>query len=430
MLYEDQTKAVGEIVSWHDSSKPYHILNGPAGVGKTHVIDELLRSIPRIKPLLLAPTHKAVNNFRDKVHGEYEYKTVSSALGIRPVDEGKDLVFKHTQLSPIWGKTNLCIIDEGGMLDESHLDILTGIGTKILYVSHGSQLPPVKKNRSVHDKCISPVYLKGYSQSELWIPKRNVGALWDFCNLVERKIYDKNIALPTTYDIGRETLEALLTESKDAFQAGTMKFALWSNENVTKYNARIREGIFGKVFEKYIPGDLIVVTKSFVSLEFLDSLGEKQVLANMNIGQDIYTDTDCKVVHCRQVIVKLNKVLALQCYKITVDSAVEGRFTIFEMLHKDDYKRVADYYEHIAWNMKTKEAKDKAYKVRAQLLSVFTQVKHFYASTCHRLQGSSIDNVIVGTMDIAKNSNVVERAKLDYVATSRARNNLYRYKGL
>lgn len=430
MLYEDQIQAVKEIIPWHDSSKPYHILNGPAGVGKTHVIDELLRSIPRIKPLLLAPTHKAVNNFRDKVHGEYEYKTVASALGIRPVDEGRDLVFKHTQISPIWGKTNLCIIDEAGMLDDQHLNILTGIGTKILFVGHGSQLPPVKKNRSVHDKCISPVYQKGYSQSELWIPKRNVGVLWDFCNLVEKKIYNKEIIIPTNYDIGRDALEELLTESKNAFQEGSMKFALWSNECVTKYNARIRESIFGKVFEKYIPGDLIVVTKSFISIEFLEVLSEKKILENLNIGQDIYTDTDCKVVHCRMVEVKLNKILALQCYKITVDSPIEGRFTIFELLHKDDYKRIADYYEHIAWSYKTKEAKDKAYKVRAQLLSVFTQVKHFYASTCHRLQGSSIDSIIVGTMDIAKNSNVVERAKLDYVATSRAKNNLYRYRGL
>lgn len=430
MLYEDQIQVVKEIITWHDSSRAYHILNGSAGVGKTFVIDELLRNIPRIKPLLIAPTHKAVYNFRDKVHGDYEYKTVASALGIRPVDEGRDLVFKHTQVSPVWGKTNLCIADECGMLDEQHLEILTGIGTKILFVGHGSQLPPVKKNRSVHDKCISPVYQKGYSQSELYLPKRNVGALWEFCNLVEQKIYDNEVVLPDTYDIGRNALEELLNESKYSFAEGKTKFALWSNDAVTKYNDRIREGIFGKVFEKYIPGDLIIVTKSFTSIEFLEVLSEKDILNSPNIGQDIYTDTDCRVVHCRNVEVKLNKVLKIQCYKITVDSSVEGRFTIFELLHKDDYKRISDYYEHIAWSYKTKEAKDKAYRVRAQILSVFTQVKHFYASTCHRLQGSSIDNIIVGTMDIAKNSNAVEKAKLDYVATSRAKTNLYRYKGL
>jgi hypothetical protein len=433
MLYPDQIQATKEIVTWWSSCKQFHILNGPGGVGKSHLVDSLLGSLPLAKVLLLAPTHKALYNLRSKTHGEYEFRTVASALGIRPVDEGKGLKFKHVAISPIWGQVNLAVVDEAGMLDEEHLTLLCSIGIKILFVGHGSQLPPVKVNRSVHDKCISPVYLKGYSQSELYIPKRNVGDLWDFCNTVERKIYDISVEIPTKYDIHRNALEELIIESRDSFASGNTKFALWTNDNVTKYNTRVRELIHGKVFEKYIPGDLVITTATCISIDFMEHLTEKSLLenaVNKNVYKDIYTDTDCVVVHCQQVVVKLNKSLHLQCYKLLLDSKVEGRFNVFELIHRDDYKRIADYYEHIAWGYTTKSAKEKAYERRATILKCFAQVRYFYASTCHRLQGSSIENVIIGVTDIMKNSNRTERCKLDYVATSRAEKNIYRYKGL
>lgn len=433
MLYPDQEQVTKEIIQWWNGPKQFHILNGPGGVGKSYVIDSVLKQLFRAVPLLLAPTHKALYNLRSKTHGDYEFKTVAAALGIRPVDEGKGLEFKHTVLSPVWGNVNLAVCDEAGMLDEQHLALLCGIGNKILFVGHGSQLPPVKVNRSVHDTCISPVYNRGYSQSELYIPKRNVGDLWNFCNLLERKIYDDSIAVPTTYDIHRNDLAELIEESKDTFYEGKIKIAMWSNESVTKYNLRVRELLFGKVFEKYLPGDLVITASSCISIDFMEHLTEKGLLdnaLNYKVAKDIYTDTDCRVVHCQQVVVKLNKTLHLQCYKLLLDSTVEGRFNIFELIHKDDYKRIADYYEHIAWSKESKKAKDRAYEQRATILKCFAQVKHFYASTCHRLQGSSIENIIVGVTDIMKNSNRVERAKLDYVATSRAEKNVYRYKGL
>ena len=190
LLVEDQRQAVKEIKKWWNSEKNAYVLNGRAGTGKTFVIDSILKDIPSAVPLLLAPTHKALRQLREKSYGSYRYMTVAASLGIRPIDEGKELRFEHIMLPPLWDDINLCIVDEVSMLDDFHLELFESIGIKILYVGHKSQLGPIKPSKSMFDSCTSPVFERNYGESNLYIPKRNTGNLWEFNNLVESKIYD------------------------------------------------------------------------------------------------------------------------------------------------------------------------------------------------------------------------------------------------
>lgn len=432
-LYEDQQKAVAEIKRWYSSGKAYHTLSGPAGTGKSHVIEEILTSIPRVKPVLLCPTHKALGQLKEKVQGDYDFRTVANSLGIRPVDIGNVLKFEHTKLPSFWGSVNLAIVDEGGMLDDFQLNLFKSIGMKILYVGHQSQLPPVKRNRSMFDKCVSPVFDQGYGESILYIPKRNTGALWDYNNLLEKKIYDDSIKIPLDYDIGRKDLNSYISSQRGKAEllVGETKFALWTNEGVNRYNSRIRDILFGKEsYTKYLKNDLVIFTNSFTSFDGMDLMNDRTILKFESKGIDVYTDTDGVVLSCKEVVVNLNKSLSLQCYKLEIDTRVEGRIFAYELIHKDDYKRIADYYEHIAWGRATKSAKDKAYAERSTILHCFAQVRHFYASTVHRLQGSSVPNIVSITSDVNKNSNRIERAKCNYVSCSRAIYDLKVYRGV
>ena len=433
MLAEDQVKAVKDIKSWWSSSKAFHILDGGAGVGKTFIVDKILSELPRVKPILLAPTHKALNQLKAKVSGDYEFKTVASSLGIRPVDEGLDLKFEHHQLPNFWERVNLAVTDEASMLDTYHLDLFKTIGVKILYIGHKSQLPPVRKSRTISDKCISPVFTQGYAESHLWIPKRNTGRLWEVNDILEQKIYNDRIPFPLDYDIGRNALTAHMgnKDTIDSICAGSTKIALWTNDAVNKYNHRIRELIFGKrSITKFLPTDLVVIKNSVISFPGMEFMNDKSIIKFTTTGIDIYTDTDGRVIDSTEVLIMLNKTLRIQCYKLTIATEVHGNITIYSLLHKDDFKRIADYYEHIAWSFSSKAAKDKAYRERSLILKCFAKVKHFYAATSHSLQGSSIENVVAILSDINKNSNRIERNKCAYVACSRASKTLITYRGL
>jgi ATP-dependent exoDNAse (exonuclease V) alpha subunit len=431
MLAPDQEQAVREISSWWTSGKAYHILDGGAGTGKTFVVDTILETLPRAVPILLAPTHKAVRQLKAKTKGDYEFRTVASALGIRPVDEGKELRFEQIQLPSIWDSVNIAVVDEVSMLPEYQLDLLRRIGTKILYVGHSSQLPPVALSRSMFDKCISPVFEQGYGVSNLYIPKRNTGKLWDYCNMLEQKIYDDSIKTPMGYDVSARDFKDSITAKLESFHEGDSKIALWTNEGVYKYNTRIRELIHGRdKLPKYLKDDLIITTNTGISFDGMEFLKDKDILRHANQGLDIYTDTDGKLLSVCRVTITLNKNLAVQAYKLRVRTDIEGVITLYELCDSREYTRIADYYEHIAWEKHDKKSRDKAYAERATILKCFFQIKHFYASTAHRLQGSSIKNVITIASDIGKNSNRVEKNKLMYVACSRASETLSVYRGL
>lgn len=433
-LAEDQLKAVQEIKTWWSSSKAYHILDGSAGVGKSFTVETVVKQLPRAVPILLAPTHKALRQLKEKTKGDYIFRTVASSLGIRPIDEGKDLKFEHTTIPAIWENVNLAIIDECGLLDTYHIELFKTLNTKILYVGHKSQLPPVKRNRSMFDPCISPVFNQGYSESNLYIPKRNTGELWRFNELLEKRIYDSKLIVNTTYDITRNKFNTLLPEQLNNFTSGDTKVALWTNAGVERYNNKIRELLhpsFSKEnLPKYLPDDLVITTSSCTLVPGLEYLNDTGILRGTSANSDIYTDTDGRVLSCTVVRVDLCPTLQVECYKLVIESSIEGEIVLYELVHHSDYKRIADYYEHKAWAYTSKEGKSKAYRERSILLKSFVVLKHFYASTIHRLQGSSVTNVLVIASDINRNSNVTERAKMFYVACSRCVDNLWIYKGI
>lgn len=430
MLAVDQVQVVDELHSWWRSGRSYHVLNGSAGVGKSYVIDTIIKELP-IEPILLAPTHKALRGLRDKTKGDYEFRTLAAALGIRPILTKKDLQFEHIKIPSIWDSFNLCIIDEASMLDEFHIELLRSIGIRILYVGHQSQLPPVYESRSMFDPCESPVFTKDYSQSNLWIPKRNTGKLWEYNNTLEKRIYDPNVPIDKSYDVTKADLFQYILDSLDSIRKGLVKVVLWTNDGVTKYNDKIRSLLYKESASfRYLPGDLVITTNSVTSFDGMEALRDKDIISYAPKGKDIYTDTDGELLSTKIVWIKLNKDISVKCFKHRIKTTVEGIISLYELVYPKDYSLIADYYEHKAWSYTSKEARDRAYRQRALILKCFAQLKHFYAATSHRLQGSSIENVIVIHSDIMKNPNKVERAKCEYVASSRAMNDLLVYRGI
>ena len=431
MLAEDQVQAIKEIKSWWESSRIFHILEGSAGVGKSYVIEEVLKQLKGAEPVLLAPTHKALRQLKDKTNGNHTFRTVASALGIRPIfDHSIDVDFEHKKLAPIWEQVNLGVADEGGMLDNLHIDLFRQTNTKVLFVGHKSQLPPIIKNRSMFDACISPIFEQGFSCSSLWIPKRNTGKLWEHCNYLEKVIYDTSLPARPDYDISKKELKAYIEASADAFSENQVKFALWTNDGVEKYNNIMREIIWkNTALPRYVVGDLVICTSAFTAIKDMEYMNDSMILREASKAEDVYSDTDGKVLSVETVLVSLNRRIQVPCYKLKVLTA-EGEILMYEPVNKESIGAIVRYYNAIAFGIPDMKRRDKAFSDKFAIMKAFTSVKHFYASTCHRLQGSSIPSVIVIQSDLNRNANRIERAKCTYVGASRAINELMVYRGI
>lgn len=432
-LNPDQQKALKRIVSWYKGNEMYFLLDGAGGTGKSYLVDEVLRNI-NSTPILLSPTNEALKQLRDKVTGDFEFRTIHSALGLAPTVTAQEIEFEHIAIPKLWDDFNLAVVDESSMVDEWAIDLLISIGVKVLWIGHGSQLPPVRKNIGIFDKCISPVFDRGYPTIKLLTPMRNVGKLWDFNNLIEESIYTGNKNIPKDFDIDRSDLVQYLdsSEGKDELLNGIMKLVLYTNDGVDRYNNIIRLKIFGEEAKskKYIPEDKIILTQPLTEINELErysDLALKRVMTKDHNRH--YANTKAEIKTCEQVLVHLNSYLQIPCYKLTVKTD-EGISQFYECIDDNDYSKMANFYEHLAWNAKTKRDKDKAYKEKHFILSCFADTKHYYAATAHRLQGASIPKVTTIFNDISKCMNQVLKHKLLYVACSRAIHDLRIYRGM
>jgi len=436
MLNSEQKRASKDIQRWWKSSTSYLVLDSKGGTGKSFLVNYILKEIDAT-PLILAPTNEALSQLRDKLDNweDYKLKTVHSALGITPTTDTKDLKFRQGTIPSIWETVDLAIIDEVSMISEDILRTLVSIGIKILWIGHSSQLPPIQIKRKRTDKCLSPVFTQGWDTITLSTPMRNTGALWEYNLKVEEMIYDVSKTLPNTYDIKKKDLTNYLTsdKGKSDLLSGVTKVVMWSNAGVDSYNEYIRELIHGTTVakkHKFLDKDHIILTKPYTSIDALENYSDSMIF-KLPKQEGYYTNTKFIVKSCSKKIITLNSSLAIPCYRLVgfLKEAPNVEHVIYTPIDTSIIKVIAEYYAHIAWNSSSSATKAKSIRERHALLSVFAEVKHYFAATSHRLQGCSISKVIVKYNDVLKNSNRVERAKCLYVSTSRVEDTLMIYRG-
>jgi exodeoxyribonuclease V alpha subunit len=137
------------------------IITGGPGVGKTTIINSLLKIIraKRLKVALCAPTGRAAKRLSETTH--LSAKTIHRLLAFDPTN----FSFKHHQHDPL--KTDFVVIDEASMVDVLlmyHLLKAVPDQAALLYVGDVDQLPSVGPGRVLGDlidaNVISVVRLK------------------------------------------------------------------------------------------------------------------------------------------------------------------------------------------------------------------------------------------------------------------------------
>jgi exodeoxyribonuclease V len=424
VLTPSQTVALKGLKRWYHSNMPSAILHGAAGFGKTFLISELLKELgPSVNPLLLAETHEAVKVFSNMLGGNYEARTVCSALGLAMTVQ-EDIQVLVRQSVPDLSDFNLLIVDESSQLDAVRLQYLQDCGIFVLYVGHKSQLPPVNVQLKTNDLCLSPVFLQDYPTFHLSEPVRNTGSIFTFCVEAERLIYTRGV-LDASFRVPKNFFKSYLETAKEELLENETVFLAYTNARVDELNDIARIAIFGReVEENFLPADRLIFRSNASCFEA--PLLHRASVAEYMKAESIAIPTNSRAVVLRKTY---KDILGIACYELyveilTLQEAFKGY--VYVAVAPNDkalYKRKlynAAMYEH---NVTLRQQKWKAYH---DLDLIVCNVKHGYALTVHCSQGSTINNVFVDDIDIGKCNNSVLRRKLAYVAYSRAKNNLYR----
>lgn len=140
-LSPQQKQAFDNIMKWYKSPKPFYVLAGYAGTGKSTIANIIANEIGQDKTVFCAYTGKAAKVLKNKGCGLTG--TIHSFL-YQFISENKDSqpVFKYAPTSDI-KNCNLIIVDEYSMLGEPIFIDLINTNKKILFLGDPFQLPPV-----------------------------------------------------------------------------------------------------------------------------------------------------------------------------------------------------------------------------------------------------------------------------------------------
>jgi len=405
----------------------FYVLKGYAGTGKTYLMTHLAKSglmsgtmlddnFNRIRPSQIcftAPTNKAVKVLRNYLNdaglAACTTKTIYSLLGLslQPNGEVKEIMRPEEPVD--LSSYKLIVVDEASMVNRFLMEAITDAAAQwkvpFLFMGDPAQLPPVGETST-------PVW-KVERQSLLTQVMRYGDSMLDLAtsirNVVDHPAPSVKIATaPPVYRLGKGEWYDKMIENLELFKSGDAKIISWRNVTVDKYNAFIRGNIYGVAEARadvWLPGDKIVATAML-----------------KNLDDEIFMKTD---------------------EEATIEQVVMGthpkfnEFEIWNILAVDENGRkvtirtltpTGNFHLNNRLNELSMEAKGgKKYKWREfwQLKEAFNEVRHSYAITSHRSQGSSYLKTFVDLEDIMLNRNRGEAFRSLYVSCTRQRQEIF-----
>lgn len=425
----EQAQAIDAIINWYRNPKPrFYVLKGYAGTGKTYLMTYLARTgladpndekhleNYRIKPseiCFTAPTNKAVKVLRrylaDAGLAECQTKTIYSLLGLSLQANGEVKEISKPEEPVDLSRFKLIVVDEGSMVNRFLMgaieDAFTDWSVPFLFMGDPAQLPPVGETTS-------PIW-KIENSSLLTEVKRYGNSMLDLATSI-RKVVDHpfpSVAIgtaPPVYRLGKTNWLDAIVENLDLFKSGEAKCISWRNVTVDKYNDFIRGHIFGRQearASRWLPEDKIVATSMLKNLddEIFMRTDEEATILQVVLGKHpLHNDYEIWNLLCEDEGGR----------KVTIRSLTpEGQFALNNRLNE--------------LSMEAKGGKKYKWREFWQLKEAFNEIRHSYAITSHRSQGSSYRKVFVDLEDIMLNRNRQEAFRSLYVSCTRQREELY-----
>ena len=412
-LNPGQATALAEILAWLNPAnpldfQPFHVLSGSAGTGKTFLVKKLVEDF-KGRIIYTAPTNKATKVLRESVTTDAykpECRTIYSLLGLRMEANGELKELKAPEDPIDLSQYRLVVLDEGSMVNQmlfTHVeDTANEFRIKFLILGDPAQLPPVGEQTS-------PVW-NLESCSHLTQVMRHDNAILELATRIRDQVdrFSPTIKLSNNND-GQE---GVWKEGVQPFNARIYQHAIagyftkpngskiisWRNIEVDRFNKMVRSIIFPEVTEPWVVGDRVLFTGPARDLD------DEPMASTDDEGEVMSIDTEYSALYPEFKIWRIS---------ITLD---DNKAVVARVLHRDSQMDYARRLDELSMEAR---ANSRKWKNFWEFKDAFHQLRHAYAITAHRSQGSTYDTAFVNWQDILLNRNRQEAYRCLYVACTR-----------
>ena len=397
------------------------VLTGSAGTGKTTVVGELINQIAQHSPMtniaLCATTHRAATVLEEIVGGPVI--TGYALFKLRPTINkfGKETI-SNAGICDV-PHDSVVIIDEASMIGNKFLksivDIVTSRSLKLVFVGDPFQLPPPADLCTIFDGSLSTFTLTQVHRQLGGNPvleKAN-----EFREYIEG-IRDSEPVLETNINSKGEGIHVLPhSEFITQFVQKYMNYSTgadvdiplctFTNESAINYNSMVRKAAYflENTIEPFYKGERLIANSVVMQ-------GDKTVLTNNEAVHVIgYVDAEFQDIPGYQVTVRGD-------YNKYTKSSTKK---VFSPKTKAAADKVLKEWKAEAILNKSKKGWQDYYKIKSAL----ADLRPPFAGTTHKAQGGTFPAVFIDKININKCRDKFTRARLFYVALTRASKNVY-----
>lgn len=419
-LNDEQQIAFDTISAWLRNREDHRwvmVLSGSAGTGKTYTLKPIIDSF-RSRLVFTAPTNKATRVLRTTLASD-AYRphcvTTYSLLGLKlePSGEVKELVTPEEEID--LSKYAAIVVDEGSMVNKqllAHLlDAAETYDVKVLFLGDQAQLPPVGEGKSTIWQYEDQVTLTRVMRFDNQILKLATHLRGIVDHPAPRiRLENDNDGAEGVFALSKQglydTISRAAQDERDAWlQPDRSKAIAWRNVNVDGWNATIRMQLFGEHFTtKWLCDDRVIFTSPAKDLE-----GEPMAS----------TDDEGTIIRISTSYHPLHGDFKIWNVDVRLD---DNRLVTARVLHPESL---------LPWTQRKQELADAAridgrrWKAFWGFVDDFHGLRHAYAITAHRSQGSTYETAYVDWRDILVNRTRHEAYRCLYVACSRPKSRLY-----
>lgn len=412
------------ILTGQDPNSHQCILAGYAGTGKSFTTGRIAKALLEAKYSVLAVTHahKALSVLSDFLPQQIETATVFSALGWRvntktgiPTESGR-----HKLVG-----VDVLIVDEASMIDtmmyESFQRLARSLGFKILFIGDPAQLPPVGFNES-------PVFNLIENQFRLTeIARQEDGSPIIKASMYVRGCLDR-LERPDIHamqeaagdgdavQITTGGVLAIASFVQSAIEHGMQCRSIgFTNKSVNQVNDIVSRHFHPPGSPRIAVNDPVTFGTSFIegnaTIANTDAMGTALSVTNK-------ASYGCMEIDCLSVEIKMNCGKIVECITPSdIDDygsktrrwAGQLRSCNNALKKEQDSEKLAALYTRIT-DLST---------ILEECKEDYADLRHTYASTAHKAQGSTFDVAVIDWQDLQRSSDIAMLCRLLYVAVTR-----------
>lgn len=477
---EGQQQALDKITNFlQDPSRELFLLKGRGGTGKTTIIRKALEQFKNKKIIGMAVSHDATSVLERAFGNEnYSTRTIASALAMENVyiknksyfvPKSDEKLMKERRSRPI-SDMDIIIVDEASMIDKEYYKYIMEhkkYGAKVIFIGDNVQIGPINNDGSSDDSPVWKLLEEEDNYAELFEIMRQVGdnpiieytfkvannvenmqnnkpfEIKPLMGLESKKGKDGEVVMTSNLkEMINDAIEIFKT-SKDINEAIIIAF---KNIVVNKINNDVIKELFKKELEKnpdmvFAKGMRVRASNSVLgeNNEIVIENGLRGVISDFRKLQSTVNENGEKVTIAKSTTGRDVEIYGVDVYEIQFEyetfnkktnKVIKAKSPIVNVINPSDYNT---YYQLNIKRFEDKAKINNSWKIdyypRLDILKeTILLLQYNYATTSHKVQGSTYNTAFVHADDIDSSPEGNERKqRMLYTSMSRPRKKLVIY---